>query len=117
MTPPHRVEFHAQLFRGRRGGRACSSSPRGRRKAVRPELSGELTVTTQDGKLAFSLGKKLAGVPLQHWDRDLFDFRPPDDTGLTEVVFTVGGDGRASRGLLEALDRLGQGTFVRVAGK
>jgi len=81
------------------------------------ELYGDLTVTVKDDKLRLSLGRLMAAMPLQHWDRDLFVLRLPGDGGLTGAVFAIGGDGRASRVVVEEFDQHGQGTFVRVKGK
>jgi CubicO group peptidase (beta-lactamase class C family)/pimeloyl-ACP methyl ester carboxylesterase len=83
----------------------------------RNELYGDLTVTVKDDKLRLSLGRLMAAVPLQHWDRDLFVLRLPGDGGLTGAMFAIGGDGRASRVVVEEFDQHGQGTFVRVAAE
>jgi CubicO group peptidase (beta-lactamase class C family) len=83
----------------------------------RNELYGDLTVTVKDDQLRLSLGRLMVAVPLQHWDRDVFVLDLPGDGGLTGATFAIGGDGRASRVVVEDFDQHGQGTFVRVKGK
>ncbi|MFD4657833.1 serine hydrolase [Kitasatospora sp. NPDC058444] len=77
---------------------------------------GPLTVTTGNGgALVMSLGPDNLQFPLQHYAGDVFSFqtRGENAVGLSGVTFTVGADGRATKVVVEQLDREGLGTFTR----
>lgn len=76
---------------------------------------GDITVTEKDGVLTLGMGPKNTGYPLKHWDRDIFTYPSASETftGTSGVFFTPGPDGRAVSVMVENLNRLGNGTFLR----
>ncbi len=81
------------------------------------EVFGEITITEKDGTLTLGMGPKNAPYPLTHWDRDVFTYPSASETfvGTSGVFFTRGPDGRATSAIVENLNRLGNGTFLRKA--
>ncbi|MFF4817829.1 serine hydrolase [Kitasatospora sp. NPDC001309] len=76
---------------------------------------GTLTVGEQDGGLVMTVGPAGLRYPLTHFDGDVFSFASKGENavGLSGVTFTVGGDGRAAKVVVEQLDVDGLGTFTR----
>jgi len=78
---------------------------------------GPVTVSGDGGKLSMSMGPQ--GAPktfaLTHFDADTFSFETigENGNGLAGAIFTLGGDGHASKVVLDYYDRTGLGTFVR----
>jgi CubicO group peptidase (beta-lactamase class C family) len=78
---------------------------------------GRAVVAEADGTLQIRLGPEGKWVvPLRHFDRDLFTYRPfPEMPDLmSSATFSVGPDGRASAVTLEHLHDLGLGVLKRV---
>jgi hypothetical protein len=61
------------------------------------------------------MGPKNRPYPLKPWDRDIFTYPSESETfaGTSGVFFTLGPDGRATSAVVENLNRLGNGTFLR----
>jgi Domain of unknown function (DUF3471) len=79
---------------------------------------GQAIVVEEGGVLSVKLGpggKKT--LPLEHFGRDLFTYRPWDETpdAPFAVTFQIGRDKRASQVTIEDLNEFGQGTLMRVA--
>lgn len=83
------------------------------------EFYGKLEIVVQDGKLMMRQGLKQSAYPLTHYDHDTFyyDTTGENAVGLSGVGFTIGPDGKATRGVVENLNGDGLGTFTRVPGK
>lgn len=77
---------------------------------------GNVYVVSEGAGLVLQLGPKKMSVPLKHWDRDVFLYRPWEeapDLAFT-VTFTVGTDGSATQVIIEDLNTDGQGILQRV---
>jgi hypothetical protein len=78
---------------------------------------GPLEVSADGGKLSMSMGPQ--GAPtnfaLTHFAGDTFSFETMGENanGLAGAIFTLGGDGHATKVVLDYYDRTGLGTFVR----
>jgi hypothetical protein len=80
---------------------------------------GDLEVVQKDKALVLLLGPKKHEFAMQHWDRDIFAYRPEGENagGLSGVTLSVGPERRATRVVVENLDIRGLGTFKLVAAK
>lgn len=78
---------------------------------------GPLTVAGDGDQLSMTMGPQGAPVTfaLRHFDGDTFSFETIGENanGLAGAIFTVGGDGKAEKVVLDYYDRNGLGTFVR----
>lgn len=83
------------------------------------DFYGNLDIVVQDGKLTMRQGPKKLAYPLTHYDRDTFYYDTPAESavGLSGVTFTIDGDGKAARVVVENLNQDGLGTFTRMIGK
>ena len=83
------------------------------------DFYGPLEIVAQDGKLIMKQGPKKLSYPLSHYDHDTFyyDTAGENAVGLSGVTFIIEGDGKASRVVVENLNKDGVGTFVRVPSK
>ena len=83
------------------------------------DFYGQLEIVAQDGKLAMKQGPKKLTYPLTHYDHDTFyyDTAGENAVGLSGVTFISEASGKASRVVVENLNKDGLGTFVRVPGK
>lgn len=78
---------------------------------------GPLVVSAGDGGLSMSMGPQASPTTfaLTHFDGDTFSFETIGENanGLAGAIFTVDGNGKASKVVLDFYDRTGLGTFVR----
>ncbi len=83
------------------------------------DFYGNLEIVVQDGKLTMRQGPKKLAFPLIHYDHDTFyyDTAGENAVGLSGVTFTIEGIGKATRVVIENLNKDGLGTFTRVPGK
>jgi len=79
------------------------------------EFYGPLEIAEQSGKLTMKQGPNPLAYPLIHYDHDTFYYQTTGENavGLSGVTFTIDGTGKASRVLVENLDKNGLGTFTR----
>jgi CubicO group peptidase (beta-lactamase class C family) len=85
----------------------------------RNDYFGDVEVVEKEEALQLRIGPKKTASPLQHWDRDVFIYRPTGEmaSGLSGVTFRVGPERRATAVTVENLDVHDQGTFTRVPAK
>ena len=83
------------------------------------DLYGHLEVVVENGKLAMKQGLHKLAYPLSHYDHDTFYYETAGENavGLSGVTFIIEGDGKASRVVVENLNKDGLGTFARLPGK
>ena len=83
------------------------------------ELYGPLRIVEHNGKLTMKQGPQESAYPLTHYDHDTFYYETAGENavGLSGVTFTVEGTGKASRVVVENLNKEGLGTFLRTAEK
>jgi len=83
------------------------------------DFYGHLEIVAQDGKLVMKQGPKKLAYPLSHYDHDTFYYETSAENavGLSGVTFIIEGDGKASRVMVENLNKDGLGTFARLPGK
>ena len=83
------------------------------------DLYGNAEITESGGKLQLKLGPKQRAYPLQHWNHDVFLYQPVGEMsgGLSQIVFTIGADQKATELVIENFNVGGQGTFSRVPDK
>lgn len=79
------------------------------------DFFGNIDIIAQGDSLALIAGPQKQTYPLTHYDRDIFtyDTQGENASGKSGVIFTVAPEGKASRVLIEALDKDHQGTFAR----
>jgi len=80
------------------------------------DFFGEVSVTEQHGALAMIIGPQNKMFPLQHYDRDTFNYQTEGENaaGPSGVTFTIGPGGKATQMTLENLNIHGEGTFKRL---
>ena len=83
------------------------------------DLYGHLEVVVENGKLAMKQGPHKLAYPLSHYDHDTFYYETAGENavGLSGVTFIIEGDGKASRVVVENLNKDGLGTFARLPAK
>ena len=83
------------------------------------DFYGHVEIVAQDGKLVMKQGPKKLTYPLTHYDHDTFYYDTAGEmaVGLSGVTFISEAGGKASRVVVENLNKDGLGTFVRVPGK
>jgi len=83
------------------------------------DFYGHLEIVAQDGKLVMKQGPRKLTYPLTHYDHDTFYYDTAGEmaVGLSGVTFISEAGGKASRVVVENLNRDGLGTFVRVPVK
>jgi CubicO group peptidase (beta-lactamase class C family) len=83
------------------------------------EFYGPIEIADEKGKLTMKQGPKPLAYALTHYDHDTFYYQTTGENavGLSGVTFTVDGTGKASRLLVENLNKEGLGTFTRRPGK
>ena len=83
------------------------------------DFYGDLEIVAQDGKLVMKQGPKHLTYPLTHYDHDTFyyDTAGENAVGLSGVTFISEAGGKASRVVVENLNKDDLGTFVRVPRK
>jgi CubicO group peptidase (beta-lactamase class C family) len=79
------------------------------------DFVGTVEVAATNEQLTLLIGPQKKTFPLQHYNRDVFTLAQHDagTVFLSGVTFTIGGDGKASKVLIENLDTLDQGTLTR----
>ena len=80
------------------------------------DFYGLLDIVEQEGKLTMKQGPTKLADPLSHYDRDTFFYVTAGENavGLSGVTFTFEGKDRASRVVVENLNKDGLGTFTRI---
>ena len=83
------------------------------------DFYGPVEIAEHKGKLTMLQGPKPLAYPLTHYDHDTFYYETTGENavGLSGVTFTIDGTGKASRVLVENLNKDGLGTFMRRADK
>jgi CubicO group peptidase (beta-lactamase class C family) len=83
------------------------------------DFFGDLSITKQGDRLVMALGPQHKTFPMQHYDRDTFTWytESEDVSGTSGIIFTIGGDGRASQLTVENLNADGRGTFRRIPSR
>jgi CubicO group peptidase (beta-lactamase class C family) len=83
------------------------------------DFYGHLEIVAQDGKLVMKQGPKQSTYPLSPYDHDTFYYDTAGEmaVGLSGVTFISEAGGKASRVVIENLNKDGLGTFVRVPQK
>lgn len=77
---------------------------------------GQAVVAEREGELEIRLGPDGSQIiPLSHFDRDLFTYRPFEEMPdmLLAITFTIGQDGKAAQVEIEHLNDLGLGVLKR----
>ena len=79
------------------------------------DFFGDVSIVEKDGQLSIIEGPLNMSFPLKHFDRDTFTYLPAGENspGLSGVTFSVDAKGVASQVLIENLNEIGQGTFIR----
>jgi hypothetical protein len=83
------------------------------------DFYGPVEIAEHKGKLTMLQGPKPLAYALTHYDHDTFYYETTGENavGLSGVTFTIDGTGKASRVLVENLNKDGLGTFMRRADK
>lgn len=79
------------------------------------DFFGDISIVEKDGQLAILEGPHKMSFPLKHFDRDTFTYLPPGENspGTSGVTFNVNPKGIASQVVIENLNEIGEGTFIR----
>jgi CubicO group peptidase (beta-lactamase class C family) len=80
---------------------------------------GSLDIVALDSKLTMKQGPEKLAYPLTHYDHDTFYYETAGENavGLSGVTFTFEGNVKATRVVVENLNKDGLGTFVRAPSK
>ena len=83
------------------------------------ELYGPIDIVVQNGKLTMKQGPRKLAYTLTHYDHDTFSYETAGENAvsLSGVTFILEGTGKASRVVVENLNKEGLGTFTRVPSK
>jgi len=78
------------------------------------DFYGPLKISETSNGLAIALGQNQP-IPMKHYDRDTFTYEmnTEDLSGVSGLIFSVGGDGKTVSVLVENLNEYGQGLFTR----
>ena len=76
---------------------------------------GDIQIIERGAGLAIIEGPQKLTLPLDHYDRDIFTYKPEGENaaGAAGVTFTIGPDGKATTVVVENLNVRGEGTFKR----
>jgi CubicO group peptidase (beta-lactamase class C family) len=77
---------------------------------------GDMQIIEEGDGLAIVEGPHKLTLPLKHYNRDVFTYRPEGENGFgaSGVIFTIGADGKAATVTVENLNVRGEGMFRRV---
>lgn len=78
------------------------------------DFYGDCRIAATNDGLTMTLGPNLT-IPIKHYDRDTYTWEmdTEDLSGISEITFAIGADGKAKTVLIDNLNNNGQGLFIR----